>query len=258
MTWTQLLYGAAAVGGFNAVFFSIRWGCGIQRQLAQVLATSEIDPLTGLGTRRALDHGRWFAALRSRAPLCVGVFEVDQIARQRHWLGREVAEGAVRAAAEALTLACRRGCDEGFVLDVGQGRFLVVLHGALNPASVAAKFRDSFRRNSVQVSGCLAYTTESGFEPARKDLRTLTQEGCDWARDHGGDRVVVISEGIRTYLRQPATQLGGHAVPEPIQSETTHKVERTGSGTPERIAQEAPTVRRDLSLEARRSLEMAA
>jgi hypothetical protein len=67
-----------------------------------------------------------------------------------------------------------------------------------------------------------------------------------------------MSEGIRTYLRQPVAQLGGDTIPEPIESETTHKVELTGSGTPERIAQEAPTVRRDLSLEARRSAERAA
>jgi hypothetical protein len=204
MSWFQLGVAALVVAMGWAAFFGIRWGCRMQKQLGQVLAAAETDSLTGVGSRRAFESFRWFAALRSGQPLCVGTFEIGRLDRLRCRQGEQAATEALRAAAQALTLGTRRGCDEVFMLDAEAGRFLVLQHGALSPAKVAANLRACFGRFSVLLSDCLAYTTETTYEGIRHKLKALAEAGCADARRRGGDCILISCEGL---LRQPGLLL---------------------------------------------------
>jgi hypothetical protein len=202
MSWFQLGAAALIVAIGWATYFGIRWGYRIQRQLGQVLAAVEVDPLTGVGSRRAFDSFRWFAALRSGQPLCVGVFEIDRLDRIRCGQGEQSSTAALRAAAQALTLGTRRGCDEIFLLDAEAGRFLVLQYGSLSPAKVAANLRSCFRRFSVLLSGCLAYTSEITYQSIRQQLKALAEAGCAEAQRRGGDCILISYEGILRALRR--------------------------------------------------------
>jgi diguanylate cyclase (GGDEF)-like protein len=218
MSWTSLAHAAFAV----AVFYLLWWLYSLEQRLGSIERTSKTDPLTGLGSATWLESERWYAALRSGRPLCVAWFDLDGLKRRNDQSGHAAGDQLIRAAARALTLASRRGVDEVFRLHTRGDEFLVLLHGPLDPARLADKFRQELHRQGVSASGGLAYSTELGYLPARVELRAQAEAACRRAKEQGGDCVWVATVGGSPLSATASGKEPAHhdpqsaAIPEPI------------------------------------------
>jgi diguanylate cyclase (GGDEF)-like protein len=213
MSWTTLFIAAI----FVAAYYLIRWlyllnkrvdsvggtalALGALRSSLLLLEqrmllmenTTKTDPQTGVGSSVWLESERWFAALRSAAPLCVAWFDLDGLKARNDTHGHKFGDALIEALARALRSATRRGFDEVFRLHTKGDEFLILLHGHLNPASVAHEIREALRKHSVSVSGGIAYTTEVNHE-ARAELRELAEQGCKVAKSWGGNRILIRAD----------------------------------------------------------------
>jgi diguanylate cyclase (GGDEF)-like protein len=125
----------------------------------------------------------------------VAWFDVDGLKLRNDSAGHGAGDQLIKAAAQALTRASRRGHDEVFRLHTKGDEFLVLLHGPLDSTRVARVFLDVLRRHGVRASGGFAYSTETRYLPARTELRTLAEVRCRQAKARGGDCVIAIDNG---------------------------------------------------------------
>ena len=240
-----------------ACFYSLWWCLSLSRRLRQLERTSRLDRPTGLGSGDWLHAERWPAALRSGRPLGVVYLDLDHLKLRNDRFSHAAGDVYIRAAAEELSRALRRGVDEVFRLHTAGDEFLALLHGPiLDLASFGRSLLGRLRRRGVAASIGLAYCAQTEHLPERVNLRNLAEAACRQAKRRGGDCVVigfeldvsgdvasglVVGDGERAPMplgnaaRGSATST---AVPEPIEREQTLL---DGLAQPERHAQEAAT-----------------
>lgn len=205
MPWSYLIYAAGAV----ICYYSTSWLISVQRrvvgleQVAEVIGNirvrllqvenrlalmekgSKADPQTGVGSLAWLDSERWFAALRSTDPLCVAWFSLVDIEASSDSRFLTKWEATVQTFARVLRSKTRRGIDEVFRLNSSGSDFMVLLHGPLNPLSVAKEIGSALRHEGLKASGGMTYSTV--IRQHQSDLRSLAEQGCKMARFRGGD-----------------------------------------------------------------------
>ncbi len=216
MPWSDVGFDVVAV----LTFCWLRWCWTLHKRLTAIEATTKTDPLTGVGSATWLESERWYAALRSGQPLCVGWFDLDGLKSRNDLEGHAVGDALIKAAALALTRASRRGRDEVFRLHTKGDEFLVLLHGPLDPMRVARTFHEVLRRHGVSASAGFAYSPELRYLPARTELRSLAEARCKRAKRQGGDCVIVEES--------PVTERSQAGIPIPIEDVVTWPIAVAG------------------------------
>lgn len=92
------------------------------------------DPLTGIANRRAWDQElakRWEDRYRAAGPICLALFDIDQLKQINDAVGHAEGDAVLRATASALVASVR---DQDFVARLGGDEFGVLLDD-INPAS---------------------------------------------------------------------------------------------------------------------------
>lgn len=159
-----------------------------ERELREAARRSEqeakIDPLTGLGNRRAFDEA--MARAREAARAGVGssliLMDVDRLKEVNDTLGHAVGDDALRAVAQAVTSRTRAG-DE--VFRVGGDEFAVLVHGG-DPSILAERLKAPIRFREPEpwltVSAGVA-SWEEGSDPyVRADARMYEMKRSHRAR----------------------------------------------------------------------------
>jgi diguanylate cyclase (GGDEF)-like protein len=192
--------------------------------------TTKTDPLTGLGSGHWLETERWPAALRSGGPLGIAYIDLDHLKSRNDNFGHAVGDLYIQEAAKALRQASRRGVDEIFRLYNAGDEFLVLVLGPHDPHRLAQTLIERLRSYGVAASVGMAYSTETGYLPARVELRQAAEAACRQAKAQGGDRAVV-APGADAAARS-ATLVGAAAAgaqtsdctPQPIDDEATARL----------------------------------
>ena len=188
MSWTDLAVASVAV----ACFHLLGWCLRLSRRLAGIEHHSKLDPLTGLGTGQWLET-RWRVALRSGCPLGVVYLDLDRLKLRNDRWGHAAGDDYIKTAGEAIERACRRGVDEVFRAYNKGDEFVILLHGPLTDLrGFSWSLLRRLRARGVTASIGLAYTQETGYLPARVELRTAAEAGCRRAKQAGGDCALVI------------------------------------------------------------------
>ena len=216
MSGADLAVAAVAV----ACFYSLWWCLSLARRLRRIERSSKLDPLTGLGSGDWLQAERWPAALRSGRPLGIVYLDLDHLKFTNDSLGHAAGDQYIRAAAEALSLAVRRGVDEIFRSHQAGDEFEVILHGPIDDLNRCARsLLQRLLDRGVSASLGLAYTTVTEFVPARAELRRLAEAACRQAKKQGGGCAVLAGQGLVTASaaqhchRPDALEPGGAMLP---------------------------------------------
>ena len=187
MSFSDIALAALAVAYCNLLAYCLT----VSRRLGRIERTTKTDPRTGLGSGHWLESERWPAALRSGRPLGVVYIDLDLLKSRNDRLGHSAGDLYIQDAAYALRQGSRRGMDEVFRLYTAGDEFAILLHGPLDPHRLAQTLLDRLRSYGVSASLGVAYATETGFLPARVDLRQAAEEACREAKKLGGNRAVV-------------------------------------------------------------------
>ena len=227
MSWSDFAVAAVAM----ACFYSLWWCLTLARRLGHIERTTKTDPLTGLGSGHWLETERWPAALRSGRPIGIAYFDLDDLKFRNDNFGHSVGDLYIQEAAKALRQACRRGVDEIFRLYTAGDEFVLLVHGPCDPHRLAQSLVERLRSSGVAASIELAYSTETGYLPARVELRQAAEAACRQAKAQGGDRALV-HPGVDAAARSPqvrgATSSGFQAsdcTPQPIDDEATARLD---------------------------------
>ena len=107
----------------------------------------------------------------------------------------------------------------------------MLLHGPIDPHRLAQSLVERLRSFGVTASIGLAYSTETGYLPARAELRQAAEAACRQAKAQGGDRALVVP-CADAVARSPqvcgATDSGSQAsdcTPQPIDDEATARLD---------------------------------
>ena len=224
MSWSDFAVAAVAVACLNSLW----WCLTLARRLGHIERTTKTDPLTGLGSGHWLETERWPAALRSGRPVGVAFLDLDHLKSRNDKYGHSVGDHYIQEAAQALRQASRRGVDELFRLYTAGDEFILLIHGRLdNPQRVAQTLVERLRSYGVAASVGMAYSTETGYLPARVELRQAAEAACRQAKAQGGDRAVVApgaDAAARSSTVLGAATAGAQAsdcTPQPIDDEAT-------------------------------------
>ena len=193
MSWSDVSIAAVAVACLNLLW----WCLSLVRRLGDIERTTKTDPLTGLGSGHWLETERWPAALRSGCPLGVAYLDLDHLKARNDQHGHSLGDLYIQEAANALRQASRRGVDEVFRLYTAGDEFVLLLHGPLDPERLAQTLVERLRNYGVSASLGLAYSTETGYLPARVELRQAAERACRQAKSLGGDRAIVVTAALQ-------------------------------------------------------------
>lgn len=132
------------------------------------------DPLTTIANRRAWDQElvkRWDERFSAAGPVCLALFDVDQLKQVNDTLGHAEGDAVLRATANALVASVR---DQDFVARLGGDEFGVILDD-IDPAS-AHRIVDRIRRSTsrylatgVASTDELPVTTSAGYACPQPD-----------------------------------------------------------------------------------------
>ena len=189
MSWSDVAIVAVAVACFNLLW----WCLSLARRLGHIERTTKTDPLTGLGSGHWLETERWPAALRSGRPLGVVYLDLDHLKARNDSYGHALGDLYIQEAAHALRQASRRGVDEVFRLYTAGDEFLLLMHGELDATRLARTLVERLRNYGVAASIGITYSTETGYLPARVELRRAAERACRRAKKLGGDRAIVVT-----------------------------------------------------------------
>ena len=187
MSFSDIALAALAVAYCNLLAYCLT----VSRRLGRIERTTKTDPHTGLGSGHWLESERWPAALRSGQPLGVVYIDLDHLKSRNDRLGHSAGDLYIQDAAAALRQGSRRGVDEVFRLYTAGDEFAILVHGRLDPHRLAQTLLDRLRSYGVSASLGVAYSTETGYLPARVELRQAAEQACRQAKKLGGDRAVV-------------------------------------------------------------------
>ena len=157
---------------------------------SHVNALAYLDPLTGLGNRRALDE-RLEQAVERGGPLAVAFCDLDGLKQVNDTLGHDAGDRAIRRAADALAAAAA-GCPGAYVCRVGGDEFCVVLegHGIEAAAALAAEAGRSLAAGDDPLAlSCGVAALRPGARPA--DLFRAADAAQYEAKRAGHGQVVV-------------------------------------------------------------------
>jgi diguanylate cyclase (GGDEF)-like protein len=125
-----------------------------RQHLADLEALTLIDPLTGLGNRRALERELARTMLRSRRldhPLALLYMDVDDLKQVNDKFGHASGDDTLRAVGHAVRHCSRDGTDSGY--RVGGDEFvLIVLASRLGAELLASRIDESFQARSPHQS----------------------------------------------------------------------------------------------------------
>jgi diguanylate cyclase (GGDEF)-like protein len=223
MSWSNFAVAAVAVACLNLLW----WCLALGRRLRRMERTTRTDPLTGLGSGHWLETERWPAALRSGRPLGIAYLDLDHLKSRNDKYGHAVGDLYIQEAAKALRQASRRGVDEIFRMYLAGDEFLLLIHGPFDPHRLAQTLVERLRSYGVAASVGLAYSTETGYLPARIELRQAAEAACREAKAQGGDPAIVApgaDAATRSPPRREAAALGSQTsdcTPLPIDDEAT-------------------------------------
>jgi diguanylate cyclase (GGDEF)-like protein len=158
-----------------------------------VNALAYLDPLTGLGNRRALDE-RLERAVERGGPVAIAFCDLDGLKQINDTLGHDAGDHAIRRAADALASAGAAfpGAD---VCRVGGDEFCIVLegHGSEAAAAVAATAVRALTGGDEPLAlSCGVAALLPGGRPA--DLFRAADTAQYAAKRDGGGRVVVAED----------------------------------------------------------------
>lgn len=150
------------------------------RRAERSLATSLVDPVTGLYDRRGWEYlleAEEARCARAGLPACVAIVDLDGLDRINQEIGRAAGDETLRVTASALRMITRR---HDVVARIGGDRFALLLlecgrhdavarrlRAALNSAGVRAAVGTAPRRSADGLSGAVA-----GAETARSTERS--------------------------------------------------------------------------------------
>ena len=187
MSFSDIALAALAVAYCNLLVYCLT----VSRRLGRIERTTKTDPRTGLGSGHWLESERWPAALRSCQPLGVVYVDLDHLKSRNDRLGHSAGDLYIEDAATALRQGSRRGVDEVFRLYTAGDEFALLVHGPLDPHRLAQTLLGRLRSYGVSASLGVAYATETGYLPARVELRQAAEQACRQAKKLGGNRAVV-------------------------------------------------------------------
>jgi diguanylate cyclase (GGDEF)-like protein len=159
---------------------------------SHVNALAYLDPLTGLGNRRALDE-RLEQAVERGGPLAIAFCDLDGLKQINDTLGHDAGDLAIRRAADALAAAGAAYAGAS-ICRVGGDEFCVVLegHGSETAAKVAAAAgRELAAGEEPLALSCGVADLRPGARPA--DLFRVADSAQYAAKREGGGRVVVAA-----------------------------------------------------------------
>lgn len=167
-------------------------------QRAQFRTEALVDPLTGIGNRRAAEEGL-AGFLHAGEPFMLMLLDVDYFKRVNDTFGHAVGDLVLRGLASCLDRLARRG---DVVARYGGEEFLLVLRGATAKQAhrIAQRFRRTIAELSypeapdvgpVTVSIGVATWSAQGATPPAEDLLQCADEALYSAKRAGRDRVVV-------------------------------------------------------------------
>ncbi|MCE5278895.1 MAG: diguanylate cyclase [Planctomycetaceae bacterium] len=147
-----------------------------------LLTCTQIDPLTELGNRRALDAGlqqEWARAERTGSPLAVVMADIDYFKRINDQFGHHAGDDVLSRVAAVLRNQCRQ-CDRLF--RYGGEEFVILLPA--ETAASASNVADRCRRTVAQwpvktIRGIIEVTLSFGTADSRQ--ASCTQELLDLA-----------------------------------------------------------------------------
>lgn len=170
----------------------------LERRSAELLREALVDPLTGLGNRRAFEEHlerEWARARRGGHGLGLLVCDVDRFKAVNDRHGHPAGDRALRAVAAAIAGAVRGG-DEAF--RCGGEEFAVVVPEATRETSlaVANRVRDrvaALRLDTGPVTVSIGVGVASGpSERAGEELFGRVDRALYAAKATGRDRVVLV------------------------------------------------------------------
>ncbi|MCE5326175.1 MAG: diguanylate cyclase [Planctomycetaceae bacterium] len=147
-----------------------------------LLTCTQIDPLTELGNRRALDAGlqqEWSRAERTGTPLALVMVDIDLFKRVNDHFGHHGGDDVLARVASILRNQCRQ-CDR--VFRYGGEEFVLLLPGesAASAANVADRCRRAIAQWPVKtVKGVVEVTASFGTADSRQ--ASCSQELIDLA-----------------------------------------------------------------------------
>ena len=121
--------------------------------------------------------------------------------------------------------------DERWHFSGGGREDSVLVHGPLDPHRMAQSLVERLRSYGVAASVGMAYSTETGYLPARVALRQAAEAACRKAKAQGGDRALVApgaDAAARSQQARSATASGSPAsdcTPQPIDDEATARLD---------------------------------
>ncbi|MFW6049935.1 MAG: diguanylate cyclase domain-containing protein [Myxococcota bacterium] len=167
-------------------------------QRARFRTEALVDPLTGIGNRRAAEEGL-ARALEARVPLLLMLIDVDHFKRVNDTHGHAVGDVVLKGLAACLDQLARRG---DVVARFGGEEFLLLLRGA--SPNMGHRIAQRFRRTIAElthpeapevdrVTVSIGVATWSGRNdpPPAEDLLQSADEALYAAKRAGRDRVVV-------------------------------------------------------------------
>lgn len=127
----------------------------LQRKNAALLKLVFIDPLTGLGNRRAFDAEIKREVARSRRdqhPVALLYIDLNWLKKINDTHGHEVGDRALKAIGRALTASVRQG-DSAY--RISGDEFAVILHAANTAIAqkIAERIVENLRRRKLRVDG---------------------------------------------------------------------------------------------------------
>lgn len=174
-------------------------------QRARFRTEALVDPLTGVGNRRAAEEGLG-RAIEGSEPFVLLMVDVDHFKRVNDTYGHAVGDLALKGIADCLDQLARRG---DVVARYGGEEFLLVLRGA--KPSMAHRVAQRFRRTvgdlafpdapgvgAITVSIGVATCLGNGATPSAADLLQAADYALYEAKRAGRNRVVV------THLDKPS------------------------------------------------------
>lgn len=173
----------------------------LQEEMAQILASARMDPLTGLLNRAALQQLRSDPdALRrlDAGPYCLVVLDIDHFKRINDTHGHREGDRALRAVGEVVEASIRH---DDVAVRFGGEEFLLVLPetGVEAAVEVAERIRAAVARLELPFSPTL--TVSAGVatgDPAQGPPETVFERAdraLYLAKEGGRDRVVVADAG---------------------------------------------------------------
>ncbi|MFW5925279.1 MAG: GGDEF domain-containing protein [Myxococcota bacterium] len=167
-------------------------------QRAQFRTEALVDPLTGIGNRRAAEEGL-AGILHTGEPFLLMLLDVDYFKRVNDTHGHAIGDVVLRGLASCLDRLARRG---DVVARYGGEEFLLLLRGAT--AKQAHRIAQRFRRTiaeltypdapdvgPITVSIGVATWSAQGKTPPAEDLLQGADQALYSAKRAGRDRVVV-------------------------------------------------------------------